>query len=77
MTSITSKYQCFFTGGYSPVTVDDGAAAGGVVHHEARRLPDGTIRLRRTAANGHARTRSATEDMTEQEFDARFGHLLK
>ena len=52
---------------YSPVTANDGAAAGNIVVTEARQLPGGIVRVRRTAINGRHRA-SATEDLSDGQY---------
>ena len=73
MTTLTTKYQRLCTTGYTrPVTDHDGAAAGGVIHTEARRLATGLVRIRRTASTGSGLECSATEDVSDEEFQCRF-----
>jgi len=70
--TLTSKYQLIATLPYSSVTHDDGAAAGNVVYVEARRLPGENVRIRRTASNA-GRQRSATRDISAEEYRDRYG----
>lgn len=64
---LTRKWRTIAERPYSPVTADDGRAAGGVVLVQARRVGD-AYELRRVASNGGALAHGLTAPVTLAEI---------